>query len=231
MSPEKPSTAHAQTAAAIPAPKPKQQRRPKRPMTATEAISTIVVLIGLPILLIDYSGLFLIIPGLAVYLYARITYKPIVFEELDANWLHSMPASESNAPSRENQPPVHATAPASQHRYPDLPATPTAMHPADHPKPGLSDSEECWITAGEGVFRSGPKAAPLPPLDSPAIQRLWLGGFAMAWLDRMEPNDEPQDSPDGWLCEDDVRAVLTQRLADYPELLDQLNTCGINTPR
>lgn len=232
MSPEKPSTAHAQTAAATPAPKPKQQRRPERPMTATEAISLIVVLIGLPILLIDYSGLFLIVPGLAGYLYGRITYKPLDFDDPNANWRKSLPPIETIPPSILNQPPPapDSTAPATQHHYPDLPDTPTFML-APNPKPNFSHTQATWLAAGEIVYRSGAKPALLPPLDSPAIQRLWLGGFAMAWLDSMEPADEPQDSPDDWLCEDDVRAVLAQRLEDNPELLDQLNTRGINKPR
>jgi hypothetical protein len=49
--------------------------------------------------------------------------------------------------------------------------------------------------AGNTVFRPGPDAAPLPPLDDRHIQRLWLGGFAIAWLEAGERLIDPYDDP------------------------------------
>lgn len=56
--------------------RPNKPRRPIVPMTASEAIAMVFVELGLLILLADYSGLFLIVPGLIGYLYGRLTYTP-----------------------------------------------------------------------------------------------------------------------------------------------------------
>jgi hypothetical protein len=88
--------------------------------------------------------------------------------------------------------------------------------------PPLSSADLAWMGAGERVYRAGPNAAPLPPLDNERIQRLWLGGFAIAWLEAGEHLIDPKNDPLGWLCQDDVRAALAQRLAGHPALLARL---------
>jgi len=92
--------------------------------------------------------------------------------------------------------------------------------------PPLTTAELAWIDAGEAFFRTGPEVAKLPPLDDRRLQRLWLGGFAMAWLDASEPIAAAQDDPIGWLYHDDARAALAARLADHPALLAKLNAIG-----
>ena len=92
--------------------------------------------------------------------------------------------------------------------------------------PPLSSADLVWMDAGETVYRAGPNAAPLPPLDDRRIQRLWLGGFAIAWLEAGEHLIDPKNDPLGWLCQDDVRAALARCLASHPVLLAQLDAHG-----
>lgn len=103
------------------------------------------------------------------------------------------------------------------------------MLPANTRKPYLTIADEAWIAAGEIVFQSGPNAAPLPPLDNPAIQRLWLGGFAMAWLDAMETSAATENNSVS-NTENKVRTALAERLAGHPALLAKLKARGHNNP-
>lgn len=75
-----------------------------------------------------------------------------------------------------------------------------------------------WFEAGEGIL-DGVTDDPscYPPLDDYEAQRMWLGGFAAAWVELTtfaENAGDPRQRP--------VLEVLADRLADRPDLLRQL---------
>lgn len=84
--------------------------------------------------------------------------------------------------------------------------------------------ELSWFDAGSGIF-DGIVDDPgcYPPLDDREIQRQWLGGFVGAWAEltmfaTADPRVDPRQRP--------VLEVLADKLADRPDLLQQLRALG-----
>ena len=81
-----------------------------------------------------------------------------------------------------------------------------------------TDHIDRWLTAGIAVFHGSTDPSDLPPVDDPAAQRAWLGGFAAAWAECPEGA--------GGLCELEPDEALVVALRGQPELLGRLRGLG-----
>ena len=81
--------------------------------------------------------------------------------------------------------------------------------------------EDCdrWLAAGIAVFHGSSDPADFPPLHDAAAQRLWLGGFGVAWA-------ECPAGSDGW-CAQPVDVALMLALEGREALLPQLCSRGL----
>ena len=85
-----------------------------------------------------------------------------------------------------------------------------------------TDPNDLWIAAGIAVFQGSTDPADLPPLDDPAAQRAWLGGFAAAWAECPEGA--------GGLCDLEPDEALSVALRGHPHLARQLLPMGAGRP-